>query len=836
MVKNRKKNTGNGESTTNSTPTSSPKFPLKKPPNSILSHKKKSVPSKNPCSVLIDNWKTIIGFICLCVASVFGYLGYLETRVNTPFDSQKMVQRTGIDEPDRYWGSYRPGTYFGLSTRDPNSLVMGMMWYSPQNLGSGGSGIRHWCEIGDNLDKYGWTHHDGKTFGLQTIHDMPFLLETSFIKFPDKKFGGDWTARINVQMANVSKEWPRDFSVVWYVALNEKTNGHLKYVTEEMSSVPGIYGETSGLGEFQMKVHQVKGKVLHKSYVSTVTRSLKDLKEDLFSHFSVVRDKTGKQFITLPGDVTTGQIDPNFIALQLTFDSDFTIDISYQSSSSLTLGGEETSPPVKKEYTKLLSEKVANFDSKFESLYKLKSKNFSEEDISFAKYALSNLIGGIGYFYGASKVQSVYTANPVPYWKAPLYTAVPSRSFFPRGFLWDEGFHGLLISSWDLDIELDIICHWFDLLNVEGWIPREQILGVEALAKVPEEFVIQRNSNANPPTFFLTLRKILTKYKSELSSKRRLDVLERLYPRLQTWFSWFNSTQKGEKAGSYRWRGRDEISQRELNPKTLSSGLDDYPRASHPTSSERHLDLRCWIALASRVMYELSSLLGKDNDIKYYETFAYLTDNKRLNELHLSPYTDTYSDYGLHTDSVVLKRPKPSQENPFENPDLVRVTLNPPDLRFVDSSLGYVSLFPLMLEILDPNSHQLGKILKDLRDPNLLWTDYGIRSLAKNSPLYLKYNTEHDPPYWRAQIWMNMNYLILKALHIYGNDKDGPYAQNAKMIYEELRQNLIKNLLKEYKRTGYIWEQYDDRTGKGKGCYPFTGWSSLILLIMAENY
>ena len=49
-----------------------------------------------------------------------------------------------------------------------------------------------------------------------------------------------------------------------------------------------------------------------------------------------------------------------------------------------------------------------------------------------------------------------------------------------------------------------------------------------------------------------------------------------------------------------------------------------------------------------------------------------------------------------------------------------------------------------------------------------------------------QYNTEHDPPYWRGAIWLNMNYLAVRALHYYGNN-NGPYREQAKKLYEQLR-------------------------------------------------
>lgn len=53
--------------------------------------------------------------------------------------------------------------------------------------------------------------------------------------------------------------------------------------------------------------------------------------------------------------------------------------------------------------------------------------------------------------------------------------------------------------------------------------------------------------------------------------------------------------EKGEYV--FQWKSRyinDDYSS-EFNPKTLDSGLDDYPRSSHISNMDRHLDLRCWI-------------------------------------------------------------------------------------------------------------------------------------------------------------------------------------------------------------------------------------------------
>lgn len=45
-------------------------------------------------------------------------------------------------------------------------------------------------------------------------------------------------------------------------------------------------------------------------------------------------------------------------------------------------------------------------------------------------------------------------------------------------------YHIFLRQRWDRQLSKEIIAHWFDLMNVDGWIGREQILGAEARSKV----------------------------------------------------------------------------------------------------------------------------------------------------------------------------------------------------------------------------------------------------------------------------------------------------------------------------------------------------------------
>lgn len=141
-----------------------------------------------------------------------------------------------------------------------------------------------------------------------------------------------------------------------------------------------------------------------------------------------------------------------------------------------------------------------------------------------------------------------------------------------------------------------------------------------------------------------------------------------------------------------------------------------------------------------------------------------------------------------------------------------------------------MSLFPMFLGLVPADSEKLGPILDLIENREELWTPHGLASLSQSDP---SFGTGEN--YWRGPIWININYLVLRTLRHNYMPVPGPHQDRATKIYKKLRQNIVDTVYSEYERTGFVWEQYAV-DGEGKRSHPFTGWTSLVVLIMAERY
>ena len=289
-------------------------------------------------------------------------------------------------------------------------------------------------------------------------------------------------------------------------------------------------------------------------------------------------------------------------------------------------------------------------------------------------------------------------------------------------------------------------------MDDDGWIGREQILGAEARSKVPVEFQIQYPHYANPPTLFLVLDTLIDKIDAGSSQiadtsdeydsirnvhlqkpEHALSYLKELYPLLKRHYFWYRKTQWGDIKSydreafstkeAYRWRGRSP-------EHILTSGLDDYPRPQPPHPGELHTDLISWMGMMTRSMRRIAETIKETDDAT--ELLGYeKAIIRNVDDLHWDSKAKTYCDATIddYEESVHV------------------------------CHKGYISIFPFMTGLLPPDSPRLGAVLDLIRDPEELWSDFGIRSLSKKDQFY-----ETGENYWRSPIWMNMNYMIVKNL------------------------------------------------------------------------
>lgn len=156
------------------------------------------------------------------------------------------------------WGTYRPGVYFGLRSRThPTALVAGLMWGALDGVASERK-LRHTCEQ-DEVQRYGYTEHDGEAYASQPIVDREngLELQTSFVKADAPEAAGAWAARIEGKLLpGQSKGAPQ--TVIFYLGIDGDGGGasRLSVASERPTFTPGagthVSGEVDGVGRFSL--------------------------------------------------------------------------------------------------------------------------------------------------------------------------------------------------------------------------------------------------------------------------------------------------------------------------------------------------------------------------------------------------------------------------------------------------------------------------------------------------------------------------------------------------------------------------------------------------------
>ncbi|KAF5000326.1 hypothetical protein FDECE_11243 [Fusarium decemcellulare] len=760
-----------------------------------------------------------------------------------------------------FWGPYKSNLYFGVRPRTPDALWTGLMWGKVDDYHDIQNGFRYTCEQGEDIHGYGWDEYDARIGGVQSIHDEgnKIDLTTTFVKVPGGNHGGSWAARIKGQLRD---DAPENTKTMLFYYIAQDGEGQLE--TEGEGTKYGFEGDVSlkgsskTLGDYKILITKGTGEhpknsheLLKDRHGDTTVVLSTDLApeiswqgkpvvfQQLQEAVKPVRENADQEDPPPPWQVYRIEHKPgegNVQIVQKTFEGSFEFDVIFSSDSA----GKELTPEDVTEEIKKTSE---TFRQRFARTFELKAPFTAEKYKKFGKSMFSNLLGGIGYFHGHQIIDRSYAPEYEEenegFWEEAaeamarrkhqlegpyeLFTSVPSRPFFPRGFLWDEGFHLIPIADWDMDLTLEIVKSWYNTMDDDGWIAREQILGHEARSKVPPEFQIQYPHYANPPTLFLIIEGFMERLRAangtQAAEKEQmlaadplqtahLDNLElgesylrNIYPLLRRQYDWFRKTQRGDIKSydreaystkeAYRWRGRTEAH-------ILTSGLDDYPRAQPPHPGELHVDLMSWVGLMTKSLMNIADALGMAEEVAEYRKNLDAIEHN-LNDLHWSEKEGCYCDATI---------------DEYEEHVLV-------------CHKGYISLFPFLVGLMKPDDPKLGKILDLIGDENHLFSPHGIRSLSKQDEFY---GTKEN--YWRSPVWMPINYLAVSQLRNVAT-QEGPYRAKARDLFSRLRKNLVDTVYKSWEETGFAWEQYNPDTGAGQRTQHFTGWTSLVVKIMA---
>ena len=641
-----------------------------------------------------------------------------------------LLQQTGAEE----WMSNVPGYALGLSRGVDRDTVVGIGF---MDVFGGQVSV-----TAKDFETIEWTDHDGVSFGSELLH---------------------------VLGADVTVDWIRDEEGEVSVRLNGMTDDVVSFVFVE-GSVSGATAESltfvSGREEW------------------TLTTSTESYTEPVH----VLGDS--EKYWVHPGSII-GRIK----------DSDASIKNRryIPKISPITLMGSQSVSFLFFEGVKELVFKLTRSGSgeavvfPIDQFEQRRTVWRASHNTEWSRRAMANLLGNIGRLSGRLTISDPKHLVHVKPQILQLTHSGPSRTTFPRGFLWDEGFHLLAIDSVNRPLAVEIVTCWLRLQAIseeQGWIPREIALSLRDKAWIPSEFLPQDPQVANPTTIVFVIRKWVRDH--FLSDSAMALVASHL----QRWFDHLSSSLRSETNGCFRWKPR-------TSDHCLGSGLDDYPRSTTVNADECHLDLHVWIRLLADTVAELCVLAPSSSACNSRDWKATVSD---LDSTMRSVFT---TDASLFTDYL-------GSGNHSTH----------------STHIGYVNLFPFMLGVLSPDldADAIAAVVGTLLIDSELLSDSGILSLSPRDPLF-----GTGEKYWRGNIWAPINLLTAAALMSYSTVVTDPVLSGQMLdLSNTIRQRWSEGTKSAWNDSNGPRE-YLTPIGAGGGVYPFAGWTAASMYLFEQN-
>ena len=357
---------------------------------------------------------------------------------------------------------------------------------------------------------------------------------------------------------------------------------------------------------------------------------------------------------------------------------------------------------------------------------------------------------------------------------------MPSKYIFLHQWLWDSGFHAIVLSRYDVEMAKEELLNLFISQKPDGRIPHEIFLSRKLCNAVwrIDDYVPW---TTQPPVLAIAINEIYTLSKD-------VKFARKVLPKLIKYDKWFKAKRDYDDDELFSYVDY------------LESGWDDSIRWDDAVSRYRN-NVEKYKAMYDRITMAPVEAI----DLNVFMYIQRKTIAKLSEELGDTDTADEYLQLAEKTKNLIQKYMWCDEIGMFF------------DVYEEDHSKIYVKtpagFYPMFAGI--ATEYQAKSLVEHLLNEKEFWTTFPLPSVSADNPKY-------DPEgYWRGRSWINPVWFVYKGLLRYG--------------YRDAAKKLAEKVLDIMSEGPTCYENYNSLTGNPLGAPDF-GWSTLIIDIILDEY